>query len=141
MTPDQITSELTARLPGPHGDGHTAAVARLAAEAARFLNYATGPRAAEGLTEPATVGRIAGDLAALASRLPQLCSQLGDYLARAFAAGQLADIYGRLPYHVICQARHDLDTAARLATDLRKALEAAQAATSGLCLAEGSEGR
>ena len=43
MTPDQLTSTLTARLHGPHDDEMTAGAARLAAEAIRFLNYATGP--------------------------------------------------------------------------------------------------
>jgi hypothetical protein len=140
MTPDRLTEELTDRLGGPHADEHTAAAARLAAEAARFLNYATGPHAAEGLTEPATVDRITGNLAEAASRLPQLCGQLGDYLAHEFAAGHLADDYGRLPYIVVGQARHDLDTAARLADTLGKALAAAQSAVSGLRTA-GGEGR
>jgi hypothetical protein len=132
MTPAQLTGQLTAALNGPHADAHTAAAAQLTAEAARFLNYATGPHAAEGLTDPATVDRITGNLAEAAQRLPQLFGQLGDYLAHEYAAGHLADDYGRLPYIVISQARHDLDTAARLAHDLSKALAAAQSAVTGL---------
>jgi hypothetical protein len=137
MSPDQLASQLTVRLSGPHADQHTAAAAHLAAEAARFLNYATGPYAAKGLTEPSTVDRITGNLAEAAHRLPQLCDQLGDYLAREYAAGHLADDYGRLPHTVIGRARHDLDTAARLAHDLGKALAAAQSAVSGLHLTGG----
>ena len=132
MMPDQLAGELTARLNGPHSDDATAGAARLAAEATRFLNYATGPHAWAGLNDPATVDRITGNLAQAAYRLPQLCGQLGDYLAREFAAGQLADDYGRLPYLVVGQARHDLDTAARLADALGKALASAQSAVAGL---------
>jgi hypothetical protein len=141
MTPDQLADQLTARLNGPHNDTGTAGAARLAAEAARFLNHATGPHAAHGLTEPATVDRITGNLADAAYRLPQLCSQLGDYLAHEFAAGRLADDYGRLPYLVVGQARHDLDAAARLADSLSKALAAAQSAVSGLHHLAGGEDR
>lgn len=55
MTPDQLADQLTGRLDGPHADEHTTGAARLAAEAVRFLNYATGFHAPEGLTYPATV--------------------------------------------------------------------------------------
>lgn len=132
MTPDQLASQLTAALDGPHDDDGTAGAARLAAEAVRFLNYATGPHAAEGLTGPGTVDRITGNLAEAARRLPQLFGQLGDYLAHEFAAARLADVYGRLPYHVVSQARADLDHGAQLADDLGKALAAAQSAVAGL---------
>ena len=139
MTPDRLTDALTARLNGPHSDEATAEAARLAAEAARLLNYATGPHVSDGLTEPATAYRVMADLAQAAYRLPQLCGQLGDYLAREFAAGHLADDYGRLPYQVITRARHDLDTAARHADALGAALAAAQNAIAGLYLDDGDE--
>jgi hypothetical protein len=137
MTPDQLRADLIAQLHGPHSDDTTAGAARLAAEVARFLNYATRTGDGDGLTEPATVYTLAGNLSAAAHALPQLCGQLGDYLSREFASGNLADAYGRLPYHVVCQARHDLDAAARLADALGKALAAAQSAVTGLHAAGG----
>ena len=68
MTPDQLTSTLTARLHGPHDDEMTAGTARLAAEAIRFLNYATRPHAG-GLTEPATVPAVMGELSTAVYRI------------------------------------------------------------------------
>ena len=57
-TPDQMTTELTARLDGPHTEEDTAAAARLVAEAVRFLNYATAGGA--GLSYLATAYTVAG---------------------------------------------------------------------------------
>ena len=139
MTPDQLADSLTARLNGPHSDDATAGAARLAAEVARFLNYAT--RAGEGLTEPATVYSITGNLAAALHALPQLLSQIGDYLSREFATGHLADDYGRLPFIVVGQARADLDNTARLSEGAGRSLDAVQAAVSGLHHAAGGETR
>jgi len=139
MTPDQLADSLTARLNGPHSDDATAGAARLAAEVARFLNYAT--RAGEGLTEPATVYSVTGNLAAALHALPQLLSQIGDYLSREFAAGNLADDYGRLPFIVIGQARADLDNTARLSEWAGRSLDAVQSAVSGLHHAAGDETR
>jgi len=139
MTPDRLSDTLTARLNGPHSDEGTVEAARLAAEVARLLNYATGPHASAGLTEPATAYRILGDLAQAAYRLPQLCGQLGDYLTCQCAAGHLTDDHGRLPYSVVTRARHDLDTAARHADALGLALAAAQNAVAGLYLDDGDE--
>lgn len=139
MTAERLSGTLTARLNGPHSDEATAEAARVASEAVRLLNYATGPHASAGLTEPATAFQVMADLAQTAYRLPQLCGQLGDYLDREFAAARLADDHGRLPYLVIARARHDLDTAARHADALGAALAAAQNAIAGLYLADGSE--
>jgi hypothetical protein len=135
----QLTATLAARLNGPHSDEATAEAAGLVSETTRLLNYATGPHADDGLTEPGTAYRVMADLAEAARRLPQLCGQLGDYLAREFAAGHLADDYGRLPYLVTSQARHDLDAAAQHAAALGTALAAAQNAIAGLHLAERGE--
>ena len=104
MTPDQLTESLTAQLHGPHSDETTAGAARLAAEAIRFLNYATMPHSG-GLTEPATVPALAGELSTTVYRLPQLFSQLADWLNEAMAAGQLADDYGRPVYRLTDEAR------------------------------------
>ena len=72
MAPDLMTGELAARMDGPHADEDTAAAARLASEAVRFLNYATGSHAGAGLTLPGTAYTVAGELALAVSRLGQL---------------------------------------------------------------------
>jgi hypothetical protein len=58
-TPDQMTAQLTGRLDGPHCDDDTTAAARLVAEAARFLNYAT--RDGAGRAHDLDVPRRASD--------------------------------------------------------------------------------
>lgn len=87
---ERLAEKLIDHLDGPHDDEHTARVARLAAETVRFLNYATGPHAAAGMTEPATVYTVVGNLTALAYRLVQTCDQLALWLEREHAAGRLA---------------------------------------------------
>ena len=86
MTPNRLARELTARLDGPHADEHTAGTADLAAEAVRFLNYATGSHSPAGLVYPATVYRIAADLSSATWRMQQLFDQLGAWLADQDAA-------------------------------------------------------
>jgi hypothetical protein len=72
LTPDQLTAHLTATLHGPYNDETTAAVAGLAGECIRYLNYA-GPRG--GITEPTTttttIAAVTTSLTASAYRLPQ----------------------------------------------------------------------
>ena len=126
MTPDQMTARLTARLDGPHSDDHTAAAAGLAAEAVRFLNYATGPHAEAGLTYPATACVVTGALAAAVAGLGQLTAQLTAFLARELAAGRLGDDHRRDPADVAARAASYLDAAARHAAALEAALSSAQ---------------
>ena len=140
MTPDQLTESLTAQLHGPHSDETTAGAARLAAEAIRFLNYATMPQSG-GLTEPATVPALAGELSTTVYRLPQLFSQLTDWLNEAMAAGQLADDYGRPVYRLTDEARLLLSKAMGRADDLGRALAAVQSLTTSLHVAGGGEDR
>ena len=90
MSPDRLRDELTRRLDGPHADEHTTAAADLAAEAVRFLNYATGSHSGAGLRYPATVYALTANLAAAAHRMPQLCDQLTRWLESELAAGHLA---------------------------------------------------
>jgi hypothetical protein len=139
MTPDQLAGELTAQLHEPHSDQATAGAARLAAETARFLNYATGPHSAEGLTDPATAYAVLGDLAAAARRLPQLLGQVTDFLDHARAAGHLADDHGRLPIVITANARAELAAAAGAAADLARKLGSAQSIISGLHLTGGED--
>jgi len=128
MTPAQLAAALTARLDGPHGDEHTTAAAWLASEAIRYLNYATGPHAAAGLTWPATVYTVAGALAEAAGRLPQACGQLAAWLDAEHAAGRLGDDHGGPAGVLTDKARYHLDQAARHAAQLAAALTGAQSA-------------
>jgi hypothetical protein len=89
-TPKQLTAELERRLDGPHADEHTAAAAHLAAEAIRYLNYATGSHSPEGLTWPSTVYEIIADLSVAAGRMPQLLAQMAEWLTAEDNAGHLA---------------------------------------------------
>jgi len=138
--PDQLTDSLTASLNGPHGDDTTAGAGRLAAEAIRFLNYATMPGCG-GLTEPATVPAVAGELSVAVYRLPQLFRQLGDWLNEAMTAGQLADDYGRPVYQLTDEARTVLAEASRRADHLGRALAAVQSLTASLHGTGGGEGQ
>jgi hypothetical protein len=130
VTPARLTAELTGRLDGPHADEHTAAAAELAAEAVRFLNYATAARA--GLTCPATANAVTGSLALAASRLGQCFGQVTDFLDRELAAGRLGDDSGRHPALAVERARRQLEHAARAASSLNDALMAAQNDLAGL---------
>lgn len=140
MTPDQLTSTLTARLHGPHDDEMTAGAARLAAEAIRFLNYATRPHSG-GLTEPVTVPAVMGELSTAVYRMPQLFGQLADWLNDATAAGELADDYGRPVYRLTDEARLVLAEAMSRADHLARALAAVQSLTSSLHVTGGGDGQ
>ena len=132
MTPAQMSTALTSRLDGPHSDEGTATVAELAAEAVRFLNYATGPHASDGLTYPATAYAVTGSLALAASRLGQCLGQVTDFLDYELAAGRLGDDSGCHPALPVERARRHLEAAARAAAALNQALSAAQNDIAGL---------
>jgi hypothetical protein len=83
-TPGQYAQELSQRASGPHDDQATAQVAGLAAEAIRYLSYAVSHG---GITEPATVYAVAGELSTAAYRLPQLLSQISDWLTAEISPG------------------------------------------------------
>jgi hypothetical protein len=132
MTPDRLAVELIRRLDGPHADEHTAAAADLAAEAVRFLNYATGSHSGAGLRYPATVYMIAANLSAAACRMPQLCDQLTRWLYAEDAAGHLACDDGTPAGVTVALAADRLRDAALLADKLGADLAALQAIISGL---------
>ena len=142
MTPHRLAGELARTLQGPHSGESTEGAAWLAAEAVRYLNYATGPHASAGLTEPATVYTVAGSLSAAAYRLPQLCRQLADWLAREHTAGHLAaDSGSRSAHAATWEARGELENAQRLAAELGDSLGMVQSLLSGVRAAGGGEGR
>lgn len=124
MTLAQMASGLGARLDGPHGDADTTAAAQLVSQAVRFLNYATATRA--GLSYPATVYAVTGELAVAAARLSQLTTQLGRFLARELAAGRLGDDLGRDPAFAVARADDYLAAAAVASATLGDVLSTAQ---------------
>jgi hypothetical protein len=132
VTPGEFADELPGRMHGPHDDATTIGSARLAGELIRFLNYATRPHAG-GLTEPASVYLLAGELAAVFSRLPQLFSQLGDWLTVEESSGRLRDDGGRPAGRLAGDACTALDQATTRARALARDLMAVQMLTAGLC--------
>lgn len=132
MTPRELSDTLEARLDGPHADEHTAATAYLAAEAVRYLNYATGSHSAQGLEWPATAYSVAGGLSSAASRMPQLFEQLGARLSGQDADGLLSTDDGGPVAEVIAAATLRLEEAARLASRLGYELASLQTVLSGL---------
>ena len=69
----QLLHHLGAAAGGPHDPDATVAAAWLAAEAIRYLNYAT--LSDEGVQHAATLYSVAGALSLAAGRIPQLASQ------------------------------------------------------------------
>jgi hypothetical protein len=132
MTPKRLAVELTGRLDGPHADEHTAATADLAAEAIRFLNYATGSHSPEGLVYPATVYTIAADLSSAAWRMQQLFGQLGGWLDAEEAVGRLGTDDGSPVADTVAAARVNLASASTAANRLSACLAALQNSISGL---------
>jgi hypothetical protein len=132
MTPKQLSAELEGGLDGPHADEHTVWAADLAAEAIRFLNYATGSHSPEGLTGPATVYTLAADLSSAAWRMRQLFAQLGGWLAAEEAAGRLGTDDGSPVADTVDAARMNLSNASTAANRLSACLAALQNSISGL---------
>lgn len=73
IPPALLLCHLEAAAGGPHDPDATAAVAWLAAEAVRYLNYAS--RSDEGVEFASTLYTVAGALSPAASRIPQFASQ------------------------------------------------------------------
>lgn len=132
MSVARLAVELGRRLDGPHADEHTADAGALVYEAVRFLNYATGPHAADGLAYPATVYAVAADLSAAVSVMPQLLGQLARWLAAEAAAGRLGTDDRTPPGDVVAAASARLSAAATLAAALGSELAAVQNSLSGL---------
>ena len=132
MTPAEMAAALTGRLDGPHSDEDTSAVAELAAEAVRFLNYATGPHAAAGLTYPATAYAVTGSLGRAAALLGQCFGQVTDFLDYELAARRLGGDSGCDPVLPVERTRRHLECATRAAATVHDALAAAQSDLAGL---------
>jgi hypothetical protein len=119
ITPGQYAHELSQRADGPHDDQATAEAAGLAAETIRYLIYAA---AHGGITEPATVYAIAGELSAAAYRLPQVLTQMGEWIATEISAGRVAGDQSRPARQLGDDARAVYSQAAGHASGLAAAL-------------------
>jgi hypothetical protein len=117
------------------GDDLTPArLADVAAEAIRSANHATFP-GASGLTFPSDAYDVLGALELLASRLPQLLTQLDRFVSREVEQGRVAvdgGEYAGDPQAAAAVASHWLETARAHAAQLGHALDAAQQATAHL---------
>jgi hypothetical protein len=105
-----------------------AALAAEAAEAARALNHATRP-GTSGLIYPADAYDVTGQLALLASRLPQALAQLLAFLQAEVKAGRVVIVSGDHagdPAAVLATVTASLDQAVASARRLHQALDAAQ---------------
>lgn len=111
-------------LHGPYDHAITSRQAELAADAIRYLNYATR----DGLTEPATAAVITGHLADAVYRLPQLTG----WLTREITAGRVASDHGEPALLLAAAARDQLTEAAEQAARLARALDHARQLASTL---------
>jgi hypothetical protein len=102
----------------------TITLARIAAEAIRGLNWATGCDA--GLGQPADAYDILGNLSAAAARLGQAFTQITRYLTRAAGAGHLGHDLGGDPAACVDAAAVFLEDAAASAAALAGDIDAAQ---------------
>jgi hypothetical protein len=124
MTPKRLVRELDARLDGPHAAGHTTAAADLAAEAIRYLNYATGSHRDAGLEYPADAYEVAASLSRALWCMPQALDQLGDWLRAQAAAGLLGTDDGTDPAERVEQASALLAAAGGYAAEAGRLLDA-----------------
>jgi hypothetical protein len=88
MAPREYSAQLSATRHGPHDDDTTTAVAAVTGEAIRWLAYATRP-GADGVTSPVTAYDVTIELNAAISRIPQVLSQLADWLGAESAVGRV----------------------------------------------------
>jgi hypothetical protein len=105
-----------------------AARAGEAAEAVRALNHATLPGSG-GLVFPADAYDVAGQLALLASRLPQALAQLLTFVRAETASGRVVIVSGPDagdPAAMLAAVTGSLDAAVASARRLHQALDAAQ---------------
>lgn len=120
---------------GPHSDDHTRQAAQALAETVRVLNHAT--RHPDGVTDPATINAVLGDLRDTVARLDQLLEQLYRRLNGMYATGRLNDTGGH-PARELQVALTALADSRQAARPLASHLTVAYGATSGM-YADGGE--
>jgi hypothetical protein len=124
---------------GPHTPETVRDAADLLAEGIRYLNRATAPGAG-GLQYPSDVDSVLGDLALMASRLPQLLGQISAWLQDKSAAGPVAVSHGPFagdPPGAVAAAGMVLMDACHAAGRLQMALDQARQVTATMSGTEG----
>jgi hypothetical protein len=116
VTTAQLAASLAGLVHGPYSDASTASAADLAAETARYLNYAA---AKGGITDPATIAAVTASLAIAVYRLTQLLNTISEWLRAETTAGRIADDHRRSPDQLTARIRaaitHTADSAGALA--------------------------
>ena len=124
----------------PPSPERTKKLAETFAECVRVMNHATRHR--EALEYPSDVDRVVRELSSAASRLPQLLSQIGAWLAQEDAAERIAVPSGEYqgnPLLAVATARLRLDMASAIAAALQEALDDAARVTCDLAAVEAEE--
>jgi hypothetical protein len=117
-SPARHTRELTGQRHSPYDDTATIGASALTAGTIRYLSYAA---TYGGLTSPATICTLTGELSASATRLPQLLTGLAAWLGTRASTGRIADDQHRPVTGITGQARAALKRAARHAHGLAAA--------------------
>ena len=133
VTTAHLTASLAGLIHGPYSDASTAGAADLAAETARYLNYAA---AKGGITDPATIAAVTASLAIAAYRLPQLLNTISEWLKAETTAGRIADDHRRSPDQLTARIRTAIAQAADNADSLAADLAAVRNLTATLHTAE-----
>lgn len=134
---DDAPYSVALNIGAPPSPDYVVELAEAVAEAVRVLNHQT--RHHEALHYPSEADRVIQDLRLMASRLPQLCAQLGAWLDRENAAGRIGVPSGKYagdPALGTVTARVRLDAASAAATILQEALDSVATATSGMTARE-----
>lgn len=129
--------ELDLSTGAPPSPERTIHLAETAAEIFRVMNHATMHH--EALRYPSDADRLIREIATAASRLPQLLSQAGTWLAREDEAERIEIPSGENagnPLLATVTAREHLETAGAIAVALQRALESAASATSAMAARE-----
>ncbi|GAA3172923.1 hypothetical protein [Nonomuraea roseoviolacea] len=119
---------------GPHSDEYTRHAADAFTEAVHVLNHAT--RSPEGVTDPATIHAVLGDLADGIARLDQLLLQLTERLTRLAESGRVGHDSGdpAKAAHAVANATGAIDYARRVMAAPGGNLAAAHNVTASLYL-------
>jgi hypothetical protein len=120
-------------LDGPHSPQTVSAAAGQAAEALRYLCYATRLDQ-DGLREPDDVYALLDPLYTAAARYPQLLAQIVAHLCDWRDGTRLASTSGHSPSPAVRNAVFELDAAETAAAYLTARLRETQNAISGLYL-------
>jgi|GEM_PF-3496972 len=137
MTDDDAPYSVALNIGAPPAPEYVLKVAEAIAEGVRVLNHVT--RHHEALEYPAQADWLIRALSSATSRLPQLLSQVGEWLGEENAAWRVAVSSGEYqgePLTAVTAARLRLDAASVVAAQLAEALDSAASVTCDLVAAE-----